>query len=118
MPEDILLFSEETFPNGKEQPDLPTQDATYGLLTCVINVSVQAGVTVGLHLWHVHKIKMQNMNPFNTRKSSDFFFYDLMTFLLKWTGFIFTSQDFYKLHISFFPPLPAETGILKTSEAD
>lgn len=77
MPEDILLFSEEPFPNGKEQPDLPTQDATYGLLTCVINVSVQAGVTVGLHLWHVHKIKVQNMNPFNTRKSSDWFFYDI-----------------------------------------
>lgn len=54
MQEDILLFTEETFPNGKEQCDLPTQDATYGLHIYAINVCVctswcQSGLTPAVH---------------------------------------------------------------------
>lgn len=107
MQEDILLFSEGTFPNGKEQPDLPTQDATYGLYIYVINVCVctswcQSGLTP--------EVQAQNQGakhePLHTRKSFDCIF---ITSLLKWTGSIFTFQDLYKLHISYFFPLSAET---------
>lgn len=101
MQEDILLFREETFQNGKEQSDLPTQDATYGLYiyicVCVCISWCQIGLTPAVHAQN----QCAKYELLHTRKSFDCFFYDNSIKMDR-----IYIHYLYKLHISFFFPPP------------
>lgn len=90
------------------QHRMPHMDYIY-ICVCVCISWCQIGLTPAVHAQN----QCAKYELLHTRKSFDCSFYDNSIKMDR-----IYIHYLYKLHISFFFPLPPETGILKTSEAD